>query len=170
MAEGAQIDLPEPMVDRAVEDDVRSLRGRLVAQGASLEAYIRTLDTTEEDLRADLRPAASERLRNSLLLRAIAEKEDIAVAGDDLDAAVGRMAIAAQQTGNERAEAFARSDRARVLLESEMFERQLADRLIDIATEGRGAVLNPWTPPAAETAAETAEETPAGETSAGGGD
>jgi hypothetical protein len=31
-----------------------------------------------------------------------------------------------------------------------MFERQLADRLIDIATEGRGAVVNPWTPPAAE--------------------
>ena len=155
MAEGAQIDLPEPMVDRAVEDDVRSLRGRLAQQGASLEAYIRTLETTEDDLRAELRPAASERLRNSLLLRAIAEKEEVAVAGDELDAAVERLAFAAQQSGqDERAASFARSERIRGMLESELFERQLADRLIDIATEGRGAVVNPWIPPAVEAAAE----------------
>jgi trigger factor len=162
MAEGATIDLPEPMVDRAVEDDVRSLRGRLSQQGASLEAYIRTLETTEDDLRAELRPAASERLRNSLLLRSIAEKEEVAVAGDELDGAVERLALAAQQAGQgERAAAFAHSERIRGMLESELFERQLADRLIDIATEGRGAVINPWTPPVAE----ATEETPAGDVS-----
>ena len=33
MAEGATIDLPEPMIDRAVEDDLRRLRGRLAQQG-----------------------------------------------------------------------------------------------------------------------------------------
>lgn len=160
MAEGATIDLPEPMVDRAVEDDVRRLRGRLAQQGASLEAYIRTLETTEDELRADLRPAAVERLRNSLLLRAIAEKEEVAVAGDELDAAVERLASAAQQSGQGRQiEAFARSDRAREMLESEIFERQLADHLIDLATEGRGAVLNPWTPPVATTPAAEASTT-----------
>jgi len=171
MAEGAQIDLPEPMVDRAVEDDLRSLRGRLAQQGASLEAYIRTLETTEDDLRAEMRPAARERLRNSLLLRAIAEKEEVAVAGDELDAAVERLAFAAQQSGQgDRGASFARSERIRGMLESELFERQLADRLIDIATEGRGAVINPWTPPAVEATEETptaeaTEETPTEEAS-----
>jgi hypothetical protein len=99
-------------------------------------------------------------------LRAIAEKEEVAVAGDELDAAVERLAFAAQQSGQgDRGASFARSERIRGMLESELFERQLADRLIDIATEGRGAVVNPWTPPAVEAAAEAPEVTPTEEAS-----
>ena len=64
----------------------------------------------------------------------------------------------------QQAEAFARSSRMRDLLESEMFERQLTDRLIDLATEGRGAVVNGWEPPASE----SAESEPATETTSRG--
>jgi trigger factor len=152
MAEVATIDLPDPMIDRAVEDDLRRLRGRLVQQGVSLEAYLRATEQTEDDLRAEMRPAALERLRNSLLLRAIAEKEEIEVSDEDLDAAVARMSIAAQETERpEQAEQFARSEYVRELLQSEYFERQLTERLIEIATEGRGSVINAWEPPVVET-------------------
>ena len=152
MAEGATIDLPDPMIDRAVEDDLRRLRGRLAQQGVSLEAYLRATEQTEDDLRAEMRPAALERLRNSLLLRAIAEKEEIEVSDEDLDAAVVRMSIAAQETERpEQAEQFARSEYVRELLQSEYFERQLTERLIEIATEGRGSVINAWEPPVVET-------------------
>jgi trigger factor len=151
MAEGATIDIPEPMVDRAVEDDLQRLRGRLAQQGVSLEAYLRATEQEEDDLRAEMRPAASERLRNSLLLRTIAEKEEIEVNDEDLDAAVERMTLAAQGTErSEQAAAFARSEYVRDMLQSEYFERQLTDRLIEIATEGRGAVVNAWEPPVAE--------------------
>src|SRR5215213_9407283 len=68
MAEGATIELPEPMIDRAGEDE----------------------------LRQEMRPAAQERLQNSLLLRTIAEREGIAVGDDDVDAAVERISVAAQ--------------------------------------------------------------------------
>jgi trigger factor len=165
MAEGATIEIPEPMVDRAVEDDLQRLRGRLAQQGVSLEAYLRATEQEEDDLRAEMRPVASQRLRNSLLLRAIAGKEEIEVSDEDLDAAVERMSLAAQGTErSEQAEAFARSEYVRDLLQSEYFERQLTDRLIEIATEGRGAVVNAWEPPAAED--ETAPEAAAEETSA----
>jgi trigger factor len=152
MAERATIELPEPMIDTAVEEDVRRLRGRLAQQGASLEGYLRAVEQDEGELRAELRPAAAERLRNSLLLRTIAEREDIAVADDDVDAAVERMALVAQEsTQPKQAEAFARSDAVRGMLQSELFERRLTERLIEIATDGRGAVHNGWEPPAAET-------------------
>jgi trigger factor len=118
----------------------------------SLEAYLRATEQTEDDLRAEMRPAALERLRNSLLLRAIAEKEEIEVSDEDLDAAVARMSIAAQETERpEQAEQFARSEYVRELLQSEYFERQLTERLIEIATEGRGSVINAWEPPVVET-------------------
>jgi trigger factor len=63
MAESATIDLPEPMIDRAVEDDLRRLRGRLAQQGVPLEAYLRAVDQTEDALREEMRPAARERFR-----------------------------------------------------------------------------------------------------------
>ena len=154
IAEGATIDLPEPMIDRAVEDDLRRLRGRLSQQGVPLEAYLRAVGQTEEELRAEMRPAAHERLRNSLLLRTIAEREGIAVGDDDVDAAVERISLAAQTSEQpQQAEAFARSDYVRGMLQSELFERQLTDRLVEIATEGRGAVVNAWTAPVSEQSA-----------------
>ena len=148
MAEGATIDLPEPMIDRAVEDDLRRLRGRLAQQGVPLEAYLRAVDQSEDALRDEMRPAAQERLRNSLLLRTIAEREGIAVGDDDVDAAVERMSFAAQTSEQpQQAEAFARSDYVRGMLQSELFERQLTDRLVEIATDGQGAVVNAWVAP-----------------------
>ena len=151
IAEGATIDLPEPMIERAVEDDLRRLRGRLAQQGVPLEAYLRATEQDEDALRDELRPAARERLRNSLLLRAIAEREGIAVSDDVVDEAVERMTLAAQTSERpKQAEAFARSEFVRDMLQSELFERQLTDRLIEIATEGRGAVINAWEAPATE--------------------
>jgi trigger factor len=157
IAEGATIDLPEPMIDSAVEDDLRRLRGRLAQQGVPLEAYLRAVEQTEDALREEMRPAAQERLRNSLLLRAIAEREGIAVGDEDVDAAVERISFAAQTSEQpKQAEAFARSDYVRGMLQSELFERRLTDRLVEIATEGRGAVVNAWTPPVTEAADESA--------------
>ena len=148
VAEGAGLDLPAPMIDDAVENDVRRMRMNLAQQGVSLEAYLRSMEATEEDLRAELRPAATERLRNSLLMRAIAEKEAIAVDDTELDAAIARMAAAAQSSSQpEQAAQFAASDYVRSMLQNEMFDRQLTDRLIELATEGRGAAVNGWVAP-----------------------
>jgi trigger factor len=156
MAEGATIEIPEPMIDRAVENELQRLRGRLMQQGVPLEAYLRATEQSEDDLRAEIRPEAEGRLRNSLLLRAIAEKEAIEVSDEELDAAVERMSAAAQESERpQQAEQFARSDYVRDMLQSEYFDRRLTDRLIEIVTEGRGAVVNGWEPPAAEADAES---------------
>jgi trigger factor len=161
IAEGAGLDLPAPMVDDAVENDLRRMRMNLAQQGVSLEAYLRSMEASEEELREELRPAALERLRNSLLMRSIAEKEAIAVDGAELDAAIARMAAAAQSSGQpEQAAQFAASDYVRTMLQNEMFDRQLTDRLIDLATEGRGAVINGWVAPEP---VESAEITPDGD-------
>ncbi|MFN8590909.1 MAG: trigger factor [Thermomicrobiales bacterium] len=150
IVEGATIELPAPMIDRAVEGDLRRFRGRLAQQGASLEAYLRATGQTEDEVRAELRPAATARLRNALLLRAVAEKEGITIDDAQLDSAVERLAASLQESGNARqAQRFARSEYIRDTLEQGMFERQLTARLLEIATEGGNAVINGWEPPVA---------------------
>jgi trigger factor len=134
---------------------------------------LRAVDQTEDELRGEMRPAAQERLQNSLLLRSIAEREGIAVGDDDVDAAVERISFAAQTSEQpQQAEAFARSDYVRGMLQSELFERQLTDRLVEIATEGRGAVVNAWTTPVSEPSEATAagEETSPGDEDGSGGE
>jgi trigger factor len=155
MAEGATIDVPAPMVERLLEDYVARFRADLVRQGLSAEAFFRSSGMTEDDYRNSQREGATTRLRNSLLLRKIAEQEGITVADAEVDEAVERLAgIAEGAEHPQRVEAFARSDQVREMLEDELADRKLWDRLVEIATEGGAAVVNGWTPPAVEPDAE----------------
>lgn len=172
MAEAATIDLPAAMIDEQVGEDVTAMRQRLAQRGLALEAYLRMTDQTEEDLRGELRGEAERKLRQSLLLQELARREEIAVDETELDAAVARMvAGAAGAREPEQAAQFFRSDYVRRSLRNELFDRALQDRLIDIVTEGRGAVINPWEPPAAveaetEANAPESDAEPAAETAA----
>jgi len=148
MADGAAIEIPAAMIDDAVDEDIRAMRGRLGRQGLSFESYLRLLGQTEDELKAEQRPAAERRLRNSLVLREIAKREGIAVEDEDLDAEVDRLAsTAAAAPDPSRIEELYRSDYFRDILRNDLFERRLSDRLIEIATGGRGAVLNGWVEP-----------------------
>jgi trigger factor len=151
MAATASIELPAPMVDEAVEEDLRAFRGQLAQRRASLEEYLRVNGQTEADLRAELRPAAAKRLRNSLLLREIARREGVAVDDAEVQAEVDRLVGAAAPAADPAQLAqFYGGDYFRGVLRSDLFERRVTDRLIEIATEGRGAVLNGWVEPEPE--------------------
>lgn len=159
--EGATLDVPSAMIDRAIDNEIVRMRGRLVRAGLSLEAYMRATEQTEDELREELRPVLATRLRRQLLLRKIAEEEAIAVDDAEIDAAVERIAANLAERADsppKQAERFARSDYVRETLELNMFERQLTDRLIEIATGGQSMVINAWTPPPAT---EPEEETAA---------
>ncbi len=92
-----------------------------------------------------MRPVAARRLRNSLLLREIAQREGIAVSDEDLDAELA--SLASPGANPERLQELYQSDYFRGVLRNDLFERRITERLIELATEGRGAVLNGWIEP-----------------------
>lgn len=156
MAEGATIDLPAAMVDDAVEEDVRAFRAQLAQRRLSFEEYLRLSGQDEAALRAEMRPAAERRLRNSLLLREVAQREGIAIDEADVDEEVGRLAGAAAGGANpDRVQEFYRSDSFRRVLRNDLFERRVTDRVIGLATEDRGAVINGWVEPEPSPESET---------------
>ncbi len=147
MAETAQIELPAIMIDEAVSDEINQLRGRLAQQRTTLEEYLRLNGQTEDELRAELRPAAAVRLRNSLLLREIAQKEGIEVTDQDLEEEIESMMASSKSADKDRLRTFYTSDYFQKILRNDLFERRVTDRLIEIGTEGRGAVINGWVAP-----------------------
>lgn len=192
MAERASIDPPETMIDEETEHQLSHFKENLARSNTPYDAYLRLQGKTEDDIKAELRPEAARRLRNSLLIQELAKHENIEVTDEDIEPEITRMVelvtspptaadIAAAEADveamdeaelaeldaaeaeleeappltTEQAEAqlaqmrqMYESDYFKNMLRNQLFERKLTDRLIEIATDGRGAVLNAWEAPA----------------------
>ncbi|MEA2583519.1 MAG: trigger factor [Thermomicrobiales bacterium] len=158
IAEGATVEVPQAMVDDAITEEVARLRQRLAYSGVPLEAYLRRAEQTEQELREELRPNVAKRLRNSLILRQIAEREGIEIADAEIESEIETL-IADMPARDEAREVYRTSDYLRSTVRNDLYDRRLTDRLIELATEGRGAVINGWTPP--PPSEETTETPPA---------
>ncbi len=149
IAEGATIELPGPMIDDVVTEDYNNFRMRLAQQGQSLEEYQRLADKDETEMKEEMRPSSERRLRNSLLLREIASREGVEISDADLDAEIETLIMASPDAERAR-ELYSQGGYFRRMLQNDLFDRRLTDRLIEIATDGRGAVVNGWTAESAE--------------------
>lgn len=146
IAEGGSLEVPAPMVDDAVNEEIERLRTRLGYQRTTLEAYLRANQQTEDELREEVRPTVAKRLRNSLFLRNVAEREDIKVEPDEVETGVQELIGTSSNPENAR-KVYEADGYLRTVLSNELYDRKLSDRLIEIATEGRGAVVNAWVKP-----------------------
>jgi trigger factor len=154
MAEQAEIDPPAVMVDEEVEHQINHLKEDLQRSNTPWEGYLRMQGQTEDGVKEQLRPEAERRLRNSLFLQEVARRESVEVTPDEIDAEISRLAGPAPDEGDEAAAAqaarmaqFYQSDYFRQMLRNELFERKLTERLVEIATDGSGAVLNAYVAP-----------------------
>ena len=163
MAEQAEIDPPSVMVDEEVEHQLNHLKEDLQRSNTPWEGYLRLQGKSEDDLKVDLRPEAERRLRNSLFLQEVARKETVEVTDEDIEGEIDRMVSASSGAGDEAAAQSARmaelyrSDYFKNMLRNQLFETKLTDRLIEIATEGKGAVTNAYVAP--EPVPATADDT-----------
>ena len=146
IAEGATLDLPSVMIDDAVTEEIKATEQRLSQQGLTIEAYLRMQGQTEDDLREELRPGVARRLRNSLLLREIAEKEGIAVVDEDIDAEIVAITSGSENSQQLR-DLYGKEGYFRRMLRDDLFDRKLTDRVVELATEGKGAVVNGFVEP-----------------------
>jgi trigger factor len=146
IGEGASIEIPAPMIDEAVQEEVGRMRQRLSYQRTTLEAYLRASDQTEDELKEELRPAVTQRLKNSIVLREVAEREGIQVDESDVEQEID-LIIADAPNAEQMRSVYSGDRYMRTVLRNDLFDRRLTDRLIEIATEGRGAVLNGYVAP-----------------------
>ena len=159
MAGQAAIDPPAVMVEEEVDHQLNHLKEDLQRSNTPWEGYLRLQGKTDDDVRDDLRPEAERRLRNSLFLQAVAKAETVEVTDQDIDGEIARLAPPMPAGGEDDDAAATQAARMaqfyQSMLRNELFERKLTDRLIEIATEGQGAVLNGYVVPEAPIDAES---------------
>ncbi|MBN2984878.1 MULTISPECIES: trigger factor [Cohnella] len=84
-SEAAEIDIPEVMIDNEVENMLKDFENRLKMQGMNLDLYYQFSGQDEEALKAQMKADAQKRVRNNLVLEAVAEAENLEVSDEELN-------------------------------------------------------------------------------------
>lgn len=90
--EGAQMEIPEAMIDTQAESLVDDFAQRLMMQGMSLEQYAQYTGATVESMKNQMKPQAKKRIESRLVLEAVAAAENLEAGEEDIEAEMNRMA------------------------------------------------------------------------------
>ena len=88
----AQMDIPDAMVDDQAQTLVDEFSQRIQSQGMNIQQYMQITGMIEEAMSEQMKPQALERIRNSLVLEAVAKEENIEISDERLDEEIGKLA------------------------------------------------------------------------------
>jgi len=136
IAEEAQIDYPPLFLNRELETMVRMFAFDLQEQGFTLEGYLRTAGRTAEDFLDELRPAAEERVRKSLVLGKLVEEEGIEVEDSEIEEELARVTQVYGQDTQEIRDTLLRNERIKEDTRNRLCGRKIVERLSAISSRG----------------------------------
>lgn len=90
--EGAEIDIPEAMVNTELDRMVQEFEQRLQMQGLNLDLYFQFSGQDESQLREQMKEDAEKRVRTNLTLEAIAAAENLEVSDEEVTQELDKMA------------------------------------------------------------------------------
>ncbi len=88
----SKVDIPQCMIDSAIEDMMRDFGYRLSSQGLSLEQYMQFTGMTPDSFKEQYKEQAEERVKSNLVISEIAKKENIEVTDEDVENELKNMA------------------------------------------------------------------------------
>ena len=90
--EGAQMEIPEAMVEYQTQQMLDDFGRRMQSQGLSLEQYFQFTGMTEDQYKEQMKPRALQNIQSRLVLEAVAAAEKLEATEEDLDAEYAKMA------------------------------------------------------------------------------
>ena len=87
-ADSLEVSFSEEEISQSVEEQMKNLEAQLSRQNLSLEMYCSFLNTTEEELRKEARPAAEAALRSRAAIEKIVELENLTAEQEEIGEAV----------------------------------------------------------------------------------
>lgn len=81
----ASVDIPDVMVERQIDTIVRDISFRLQYQGMNLDQYLKLMNTSIDDFRAQYKNESYNRVKTQLVLESISEVESIEATDEDLE-------------------------------------------------------------------------------------
>ncbi|GFN33661.1 trigger factor [Paenibacillus xylaniclasticus] len=108
-AEAAEVVIPEAMINTETDYMLKDFENRLRMQGMNLELYYQFSGQNEEALRGQMKSDAEKRVRNNLVLEAIAKAEGIEVSEEDVNEELETLSKAYNRPAAELRDIFTRN-------------------------------------------------------------
>ena len=90
----AKMEIPDAMIETQQRQMVDDFAQRLQMQGMTVDQYLQYTGLTREALVDQMKPQAETRIKNRLVLEAIAKAENIEVSDEEVEAEMQKMADA----------------------------------------------------------------------------
>lgn len=98
VVEGTEIDIPEVMIDNAVEQNVHDFATQLSYQGVDFKQYLKYTGSTLESVKEQFKPDALKKVKTSLVLEKIAKTEGIEATDEDVEKVIADYAEKSKMT------------------------------------------------------------------------
>ncbi|MBT3362920.1 MAG: trigger factor [Chloroflexi bacterium] len=133
IVEQATIEYPPVMKDREVEMMLDEQRNQLAQAQVNLDDYLKHVNKTVDDLKAEMEPMAIRKVKGSLVLSQVSEDEKIEVVDEELTAELEKMIPADENEAKRFREAF-ENPVARASVMRSLRTKKTLERLVEIAT------------------------------------
>ena len=130
--ENAQLELPEAMIARAIDGEMRDQEAQMAAYGIRMEDYLKYTGMTREQMGEQMRPRAINRLKSQLVLEAIQEAEKPELTDEDVDAQIVRQAEAMGRDADDLRQSL--TDEQREIIRDNAGIQKLIDLMLASAT------------------------------------
>ena len=148
-------------VEMMQQERERSLRNQRIP----METYLSYIGQTPEEFQEQLRPTAEERLTRYLVMRKLAEEENIEVSSEEVQEEIESLVSSAGDSEETMRGALS-SENARENIQSSLTNRKVMRRLVEIFQgEEAGSPDSPG--PETPTASESEQDSPAAEAASG---
>ena len=127
VCENMKVDIPSGMIETEVDNMVKDVETRLSYQGLKLEQYLKLMNKTEEQVRKEYEPQATEAVKSRLMLEAVIKAEKIEAADDEIEEKIKEMA---KNYGKENDTEFMQNENVKKYIKSGIESEKALDFLV----------------------------------------
>ena len=133
VVEKSKIEFPPVLVEQEIDRVIMERERELAARRVTLEDFLKSQKKSIDELRESLRPLASKQIAISLVVDKVAEKENIKVTPEEIEAEIQHMVESAGERGEELSKVF-QSPEPRSSIERSLAVAKAVKMLMDIAS------------------------------------
>ena len=128
----ATVQASEIIYEREIESIRDEHERTLRNQRLDMDTYLRITGQSEQEWREQLRPQAEDRLTTVLILRKLAEQENLEVEPDEVDAEIDRLTENSAEETSESLRRLLNSEDSRESIRASLLNRKVMERLVEI--------------------------------------
>ena len=129
LVEAAMIEAPERLVEEEFEHRLSHFKDDLAKAGRDVASYAAQTDSTELEVRRDIRTQAARSVQAELLLEEVARREDIQITDEEIGREIARAAVQAGTDPKKLAEDLAKAGRLGAVA-ADIMRRKALDHVV----------------------------------------